>query len=624
MRVFRFALMALLLCTAAVQAAPGILQADAANVRENEGSVTVSISRRHGSTGVITVDYATKSASAVAGRDFTPVSGTLTFQDGEVSKSVTIAIIDNSTYDGNREFFLALSNPTGGATINTYPVGEVDLLDDEPPPNVSINDIRVTEGNSGTTNAEFTITVTGVTRSIDIKILWKTNDYSATAGSDFQSSGGTFVFTPADTEKVISVPVYGDTAVEDDERFNVYVYGGATFTKPYGYCTIVNDDSPLSVIIASDVRVIEGNSGTTNAVITLIANQSLSGVSINYATVEGTAVAGRDFQFVSGTAVFSGETQQQITIPIIGDAEVEADEQFSVHLSSSGTPVTLQRSDIITTIVNDDIGVGPATQYVAKGSSGSVIVDAGSAPSSPRMIAIAASDPCIEAPSSVTFSTQRVSIPVTAVSAPCSAKVEVTFGGKSFSAGIVTYNTLNVSFDPPLPKVYAGQTTSVRAIVSPFESAMTLPLVALGGTVEVPASIDVGANGGTFTIKGLAPGIFSINVAVPNHNGGGIAQLFGEVIEAREMMMISRLTPASGPVTGGTSVTLSGANFASDCKVTFGDTPANAVFVDAAAMTATTSAHAPGTVDVTGTCGSDAFTLPNAFTFVAGRRRSVR
>jgi hypothetical protein len=438
MRGFRFALVALLFGSVAAQAAPGVLQANSANVRENDGSVTVTVQRRHGSTGVVTVDYATRSASAVAGRDFTPVSGTLTFQEGEVSKSVTIAILDNATYDGNRTFFLGLSNATGGATITTYPVGDVDLYDDEPPPNVSIDDIRVTEGNSGTTNAEFTITITGVTRSIDIRILWDTNSYSAEEDSDFQSSGGTFWFTPADTQKTISVPVFGDLSIEDDEKFNVYVYGGASFTKQYGYCTIVNDD-------------------------------------------------------------------------------------------------------------------------VADGAP-----------------------------------------------------------------------TLSVIFDPPFPTVLVGQTVSVRATVLPFEAPMTLPLAVLGGTAEVPAGVDVGADGGSFPITGLAPGAFAINVALPSRNGGGMAQLFGEVTEPPRLPTISYIAPASGSDAGGTNVTITGANFASNCTFAFGNAPAaklvlaNGTSANGTSAIATTPAHTAGAVDITVTCGSDTFTLTKAFTFSAGRRRAVR
>lgn len=353
MRTIRFAL-AVLLYTAAAQAAPGIVEANSADVRENEGSVTVSVQRRHGSEGLVTVDYATRSGSAVAGTDFTPVAGTLTFDEGETVKYVTIAIIDDATYDGNTTFFLDLSNPTGGATIATDPIGEVDLYDDEPPPSVSIGDISLYEGDSGTTGAQFTITMTGVARTIDIRIFWETNDYSANAGSDYTSSGGTFTFTPADSQKTFTVPVLGDTTVEDDEKFNVYIYGGASFTKQYGYCTIRDDDARFS-IIAAGTAVLEGSSGTTTALITLIPQQQLSGVTIDYATIGGTAAAGSDFEPTSGSVTFWGETQKQIAIPVKGDTAFESNEQFTVHFSGDPRVTVEPGPDVVITIVNDDL-----------------------------------------------------------------------------------------------------------------------------------------------------------------------------------------------------------------------------------------------------------------------------
>jgi Calx-beta domain len=354
MRVLRSALFTLLF-TAAAQAAPGVLQANSVNVREDDGSVTVVVERRNGSEGEVKVDYETRSGSAVAGRDFTPVSGKLTFADGVTSRSVTIPILDNATYDGNRTFFLDLSHPTGGATLGTSPSGDVDLFDDEPPPDVSIGDVRVIEGDSGSANADFTISISGAPRSIDVRIFWDTNDFSATAGSDFASSGGSFFFTPADTQKTVSVPVHGDTTVEEDERFVVFIYGGANFVRQQGYCTIADDDAGPFTITALDGAVVEGNDGTTSAILTLIADQTLRNVSIDYAAAGGTAVAGSDYHSGSGTVTFRGESTKQIVIPIIGDTDLEPDEHFTVHLSTRDPRVTLVRTDLLVVIVNDDV-----------------------------------------------------------------------------------------------------------------------------------------------------------------------------------------------------------------------------------------------------------------------------
>jgi hypothetical protein len=341
-----------LLYAAAAQAAD-VLEANSANVLENEGSVTVSVQRRHAGTGTVTVDYATRSGSAVAGRDFTPVAGTLTFNPGETVHYVTIAILDNSTYDGNRTFFLDLSNPTGGATLATYPLGDVDLYDDEPPPSASIDDIRLYEGDSGTRNADFTISLTGVTRTINIKIFWSTNDYSATEGSDYASGGGTFDFTPADTQKTVSIPIFGDTTIEDDEKFYVFIYGGASFAKQYGYCTILDDDDRFTILAAGGA-VIEGNDGTPMALVTLLPREQLSGIKVDYATLSGTATAGSDFPVISGTITFWGDSPRQIAIPVNGDTEFESNEQFTVHLSSADPRVTIDPQDVVITIVNDD------------------------------------------------------------------------------------------------------------------------------------------------------------------------------------------------------------------------------------------------------------------------------
>ena len=89
-------------------------------------------------------------------------------------------------------------------------------------PVVSINDVNVTEGNSGTTNAVFTVTITG-TRASDVTVNWYTYAGTALSGIDYQHTTGVLTFTPSDTQKTLTVPVYGDTAYEPNEYFYVYI-----------------------------------------------------------------------------------------------------------------------------------------------------------------------------------------------------------------------------------------------------------------------------------------------------------------------------------------------------------------------------------------------------------------
>lgn len=120
---------------AGVTVTPGgtvLFAASTASVAENAGSVTLNVRRRLGSTGNATVNFATSNDTATAGSDFTAVSGTLTWADGDSgNKTITVPVHDDLVYTGNRTFFLTLSNPSGA--ISGYPsTAAVTIVENEP------------------------------------------------------------------------------------------------------------------------------------------------------------------------------------------------------------------------------------------------------------------------------------------------------------------------------------------------------------------------------------------------------------------------------------------------------------------------------------------------------------
>src|SRR5262249_30541930 len=72
-----------------------------------------------GTSGAVSVHYATSDGTATAGSDYTAASGTLTFADGEASKTFTVTVLDDTLVEGNETVTLTLSNPTGGATLGS-------------------------------------------------------------------------------------------------------------------------------------------------------------------------------------------------------------------------------------------------------------------------------------------------------------------------------------------------------------------------------------------------------------------------------------------------------------------------------------------------------------------------
>ena len=226
------------------------------------------------------------------------------------------------------------------------------------PPTVSINDASVTEGNTGTVNAIFTVTLSAASGQ-PVTVNYSTANGTATAGSDFQNASGTLTFAPGETSRTITVAVLGDQMFEPNETFAVNLSGptNATIGDGNGIGTIVNDDIyvPPGIRIG-DFSKAEGRNGSTTFTFTVtLSVPSATPVTVNYSTANGTATAGEDYTAESGTLTFApGETTKTVTIRVKGDRRQEADETFFVNLFGVSSNAQLLDAQGIGTILNDD------------------------------------------------------------------------------------------------------------------------------------------------------------------------------------------------------------------------------------------------------------------------------
>jgi CSLREA domain-containing protein len=357
--------------------APGTVQLTSPLYTTNEiETVRVIVSRTLGTAGAATVDYATSDISASAGADYVPASGTLQFAPGETTKTVEVTIIYDEMDEDDEYFRLALSNPIGGIVLGTPYTSEVRIYDDDAPPRAGVKDSAVAEGDSGTTAAAFTVTLSAASaRTVLVNYL--TSGGTAAAGSDYTSTRGTLTFAPGETSKTVNVNVNGDTTPEMNETFNFNVLDvpNGVFIVSTGVGTILNDDAALGI---NDQSVVEGNSGQTafNFTVSLLF-PTVNPVSVNYATADGTAAAGSDYAAASGTLNFAAnETAKTITVNVNGDTEIETSETFFVNLSAAAG-ATINDAQGRGTITDDDniptVSVGDAAA-VTEGNSG--VVDA--------------------------------------------------------------------------------------------------------------------------------------------------------------------------------------------------------------------------------------------------------
>jgi len=230
-------------------------------------------------------------------------------------------------------------------------------------PALSIDDVSLPEGTSGSTNATFTVTLSQ-SSSLPVTVQAATADGSAQAGSDYTPVGPTtLTFPPGTTAQTFSVPVLGDTTVEPTETFVVTLTGptNATIGRPQGVGTVVNDDD-ATVIFPNDVSVAEGNSGPTTATFTVSLNRATtSPVTVQFATADGTATTGdHDYQAASGTLTFNpGETSKAVAISVTGDTRGEGNETFLLTIfNPSGAAIA--RAQGVGTIVDDDPITAPS------------------------------------------------------------------------------------------------------------------------------------------------------------------------------------------------------------------------------------------------------------------------
>src|SRR5690606_8517576 len=226
---------------------------------------------------------------------------------GATSYSFNVSTLDDAVHEPGETFFVNVTNVTGAVVVDGQGTGTI--TDNDPAPGLSIDDVSVTEGGSGTIIAAFTVTMdraSATSASVD----YATVNGSAEAPADYAAQSGTLTFAPGQTTQTINVPVNGDSTPEADEMFQVVLSnpGGATIVDGTGTGTITNDDAP--VIVAPPVlpagtagvaysQTVSATGGTAPHTFALAAGALPPGLSLSAGGVlSGTPTAGGSFAFV--------------------------------------------------------------------------------------------------------------------------------------------------------------------------------------------------------------------------------------------------------------------------------------------------------------------------------------
>ena len=294
----------------------------------------------------VTVDFATSDGTAVAEADYRPAAGTLTFEPGEIARTVEVSVIDDAIHEPAEWFALALANARNARLPRAPARGTI--RDDD-----ALLTIAGASAGEGSGGLEFVVTATGLAAGdAPVTVDYATEDGTATAGADYEPVSGTLTFTADRAEQVVAVPLVDDAIDEPDETLAVVLTDAAN--AMIGTATAVGaivDDDPVPELRIGDGSASEGE--TIGFVVTLSGSTART-VTVDYATADGSATAGADYEAVSGTLTFEpGESSAGIPVDLVDDETYESDETFLARLSSPVDAV-IAAGEATGTILDDD------------------------------------------------------------------------------------------------------------------------------------------------------------------------------------------------------------------------------------------------------------------------------
>ena len=363
---------------------------DDVTVSEAGGPATFSLTLSEASNRPVRAPFSTAdgpggiggsgTSPATAGLDYLAASGTVVFAPGETARTVPVEILDDALDELDETFTLSLGEVEGGVVADGSGLGTI--VDDDPPPFVSIGDATVIEGDppgagstggsSGGPAAELVFPVTlsgpsGLGIAIDYATAPVTAGRAAEAGVDYGPVSGTLSFPPGVTTASIRVPVTPELLDELDETVRVVLSNPLAVVPADAEAlgTIIDDDEAR--VSVDDLAVEEGDEGTADALVpvrlSLAADREIR---VDFATVAGTATAGSDYLPVSGTLTFTaGATESRIAVPVVGDRFLEPlEETLTIELSGATdvggtTAIGIEDGEGTLTILDDERCPGP-------------------------------------------------------------------------------------------------------------------------------------------------------------------------------------------------------------------------------------------------------------------------
>lgn len=327
---------------------PALLSVRNKTVVEGDSATTtanVKVVLRHRVGHKVSVAFVTRDGTAKAGQDYMATSGRVYFPKWTKKAFIRVSVIGDTVKESDEFFKVRLYGARHAKLLKR--VGIVRILDNDPtpppppppppppaPPALSVGDTKVDEGDA----AYFKVTLDKPAADV-VTFKYGTSDGTAVAGQDYDATKGVQSIDKGETSAVIKVMTREDSIYEPGgpETFflNVWNVYNASVADGHGKAYIVDDDpAPLPKLSVSDTKVDEGDAAWFTVSLDKPAPDT---VTFAYATKDGTATAGKDYDQTTGTAaILKGDSKVMVKVMTREDSLYEpgADETFFLDVSA--------------------------------------------------------------------------------------------------------------------------------------------------------------------------------------------------------------------------------------------------------------------------------------------------
>ncbi len=523
------------------------------SVSENLSSVTLSVERLNGTSGPVSVNYATADGTdttgttpgnAIQGFTYTNTSGALSWADGDSSnKTITVPVTNEQVSGGSIIFTVTLSSPSG-ASVGTWGTATVTINDNDAATvdfimnanSYSVNEsagavtVAVKRQNTETSAATVTYNTTSIPTTLDGFGGSSTSLAQAVGGAacsgatgpDYITASGSINWTSSTSSPQSVTPITICDRGLSDGSTRAFLFEISTTTSgvnlgesTYAVITInENDTDPGTIAMGSTTAAVNESSGVAEVLVTRTGG-SEGAVTATYSTANGTAISGTDYTGVTGGTLSwaaGDQTPRLIDIPVTDENLTTGSKNFSVNLSSVSGGASLGTASTVVTINDNDT----VTSAVAL-SAGTYSVNESAGTASIPVVLTGASSGTV----SVTYSTADS----TALNGTdyTSASGTLTWSAGSTGAKYVTVPLTNEGLSTGGTKTFnvlLGTLSGTALFGSPTSAIVTIndnDTASSGGTVQFSASsYSTSESSGTVTISATRTGT-STNAVTVNY-----------------------------------------------------------------------------------------------------------